>query len=132
MRKRVGVRIRSGVYATSDVFAGDFPELRRFGKLWLHKFAGERIAGAVGSSRLVRSAPTYVEREPKFGLQALSYRAGLSYNAANISAMRFKTGLRNWTDASDVTPGETVALAISCDLSIATLPMTVLRRMQWA
>ncbi|HLZ14125.1 MAG TPA: TonB-dependent receptor [Candidatus Acidoferrum sp.] len=70
--------------------------LRSFGISANYGYTNSQANGLPGRSdhpRLVRSAPHTWNVSPTFDYKRFSYRAGLSYNAANIFSYSFKDGL---------------------------------------
>jgi len=77
--------------------------LRSFGLSANYGYTNSQASGLPGRSdhpRLVRSAPHTWNVSPTFDYKRLSYRAGLSYNAANIFSYAFQDG----TPTLDGTP----------------------------
>jgi TonB-dependent receptor len=85
-----------------------FPFLQgRFSGLGIsanYGYTSSRITGLTGRSdqpRLLRNAPNTWNLSPTYDFGRLSFRAGLSYNQANIYSYNVQDG----TDGSDPTPG---------------------------
>jgi TonB-dependent receptor len=82
---------------------------RSFGVSANYGYANSQASGLPGRSdnpRLVRSAPHTWNVSPTFDYKRFSYRAGLSYNAANIFSYTFQDGTPTLDGTpSDPTPG---------------------------
>jgi TonB-dependent receptor len=84
--------------------------LKYFGISANYGYTYSEASGLPGRSdhpRLVRSAPHTWNVSPTFDYKRLSFRAGLSYNAANIFSYSFQDGVTPLKDGSipDATPG---------------------------
>jgi len=84
--------------------------LRAFGISANYGYTNSEASGIPGRSdhpRLVRSAPNTWNVSPTFDYKRVSFRAGLSYNAANIFSYSYQDGVTPLNDGSipDQTPG---------------------------
>jgi TonB-dependent receptor len=84
--------------------------LRAFGLSANYGYTNSEASGLPGRSdhpRLVRSAPHTWNVSPTFDYKRVSFRAGLSYNAANIFSYAYQDGVTPLKDGTipDATPG---------------------------